>query len=145
MTRLLQKYGIQAGMFIMLGYEGETAVDLEETVDHLKRSNPDLFLTTVSYPIKGTPYYDQVSDRILANGNWDNITDRDLIVSGRHSRRYYSFANRWMVNEVALHKQINNGRRNYLKMVKYFANSRLGRLGMAWSNRETESSKQLSK
>lgn len=140
MTQLLRKYGIQAGMFIMLGYEGETVADLEETVDHLKKGNPDLFLTTVSYPIKGTPYYDQVSDRISANGNWESITDRDLVINGRHSKRYYSYANRWMVNEVALHKQINNDGRNVLKMVKYFANSSLGRLGMALTNREVEGS-----
>ena len=49
--------GIETGMFIMLGYEGETVEDLEATVEHLKIANPDVFLTTVAYPIKGTPYY----------------------------------------------------------------------------------------
>ena len=31
---------------------------------------PDIFLTTVSYPIKGTPYYDRVADRIESPGPW---------------------------------------------------------------------------
>ena len=51
-------------MFIMLGYDGEQDEDLRATVDHLKRTAPDVFLTTVSYPIKGTPYYDRVADRL---------------------------------------------------------------------------------
>ncbi|MBK9124411.1 MAG: hypothetical protein IPM16_15005 [Chloroflexi bacterium] len=29
-THLLQKYGIEAGMFIMLGYEGETVADIAD-------------------------------------------------------------------------------------------------------------------
>ena len=41
-------------MFIMLGYDGEEVADLEQTVDHLKKAAPDVFLTTVAYPIKGT-------------------------------------------------------------------------------------------
>ncbi len=56
-------------MFIMLGYDGERIEDLQATVDHLKHTAPDVFLTTVSYPIKGTPYYDQVADR-LAPQSW---------------------------------------------------------------------------
>jgi hypothetical protein len=41
-------------MFIMLGYEGETVEDIEATVS-IWRASPDTFLTTVAYPIKGTP------------------------------------------------------------------------------------------
>ena len=41
-THLLQRHGIETGMFIMLGYESEDISDLEATVDHLKKSNPDV-------------------------------------------------------------------------------------------------------
>ena len=34
-------------------------------MDHLKECDPDLFLTTVAYPIKGTPYYHEVESRIV--------------------------------------------------------------------------------
>ena len=49
--------GIQSGMFLMWGYEGEQLPDIEATIEHVKRSRPDIFFTTVAYPIKGTPYY----------------------------------------------------------------------------------------
>src|SRR5207302_11208506 len=65
MVHLLQRYGIEVGMFIMLGYDGEERADIEATVEHLKEAGPNTFLTTVAYPIKDTPYYQTVSDRIV--------------------------------------------------------------------------------
>jgi radical SAM superfamily enzyme YgiQ (UPF0313 family) len=136
-TKLLQQAGIQVGMFIMLGYEGEQMADLEATTEHLKQSNPDVFLTTVAYPIKGTPYYQQVHDRVLAPGAWDEVSDRDLSVRGRSSRRFYSFATRWMVNAVALHKEW-HGRRRPLGLARTLANTVVGRAGMLLTQGEKE-------
>ena len=56
---LCRAHGIQVGMFLMWGYEGEEPADIEATVEHVKDCAPDVFLTTVSYPIKGTPYYER--------------------------------------------------------------------------------------
>jgi radical SAM superfamily enzyme YgiQ (UPF0313 family) len=129
-THLLQQHGIETGMFIMLGYEGEEICDLEETVEHLKISNPDIFLTTVAYPIKGTPYYSEVESRILSDSAWDQHSDRDLYVAGRRSRRFYSFATRWMVSEVALHHEKSKGNMPLSRQAKLFANAKIGRIGM---------------
>ncbi len=137
-VHMLKKAGIQTGMFIMLGYEGEEMPDLQATVDHLKKSDPDLFLTTVAYPIKGTPYYYEVESRIIETKPWHRRTDRDLTVAGRHSKRFYSFATRWMVNEVALHKMLTHRRYNLKKLAKAFVNVHIGRLGMALTRREVE-------
>ncbi len=136
MTRLLQKNVIQAGMFIMLGYDGETRDDLEATAEHLKKSNPDVFLTTIAYPIKGTEYYEGLDSRVVHEKPWAEETDRGLRTAGSHSRRYYDFANRWLVNEVALHRQLNNGRTSAPKVAKHFLNASLGRLGMALTQHE---------
>ena len=87
-THLAQRHGIEVGMFIMLGFEGEELRDLTETVAHLKKAAPDIFLTTISYPIKGTPYYRQVADRVVAQGSWEQWSDRSLSVRGRRSRTF---------------------------------------------------------
>lgn len=137
-THLLQKYGIETGMFIMLGYEGETIDDLEETVEHLKISNPDLFLTTVAYPIKGTKYYAEVESRVLADRGWENRSDRDLTVAGRYSRRFYSYATRWMVSEVALNRANIAGNVPLKRRLKLLANAKLGRIGMMLTQGEKE-------
>jgi anaerobic magnesium-protoporphyrin IX monomethyl ester cyclase len=137
-THLLQKYGIETGMFIMLGYEGETIQDLEETVEHLKISNPDLFLTTVAYPIKGTSYYAEVESRVLADKAWADRSDRDLTVAGRYSRHFYNFATRWMVSEVALSRANKNGSVPLKRRLKLLANAKIGRLGMELTKGQIE-------
>ncbi len=137
-THMLQQAGIQTGMFIMLGYDDETIDDLEATVEHLKISNPDVFLTTVAYPIKGTPYYSQVESRILSDKSWEARSDRDLTVAGRYSRRFYSFATRWMVNEVALNRAKRNGGLSLKQRLKLEANVKLGRLGMELTKGQVE-------
>jgi anaerobic magnesium-protoporphyrin IX monomethyl ester cyclase len=129
-TRMLQARGIQVGMFIMLGYEGENISDIEATVDHLKTARPDTFLTTVAYPIKGTAYYEEVEHKIASNLDWAERTDRDLRVNGRYSQRFYDHATRWMVNEVNLHKARHNGDRDLPHLAKMYLNAWRGRLGM---------------
>jgi anaerobic magnesium-protoporphyrin IX monomethyl ester cyclase len=134
-TKMLQRRGIQVGMFIMLGYEGETLPDIEATTAHLKIANPDVFLTTVAYPIKGTGYYKAVERRVLASSSWNATSDRDLSVSGRYSPRFYSFATRWMVNSVALHREWQGDRRP-MPLAKTLANTLIGRTGMLVTQRE---------
>ncbi|CAN5739413.1 radical SAM protein [soil metagenome] len=137
-VKRLQENGIEAGMFMMLGYQGEEIEDLQASVDVLKRSSPDVFLTTVSYPIKNTPYYHEVKDKIIPLKSWDEGSDRDFTVAGRHSRRFYEHATRWMVNEVALHKQRNSPDRSIKKMAKAFVNVQLGRAGMRLTQSQVE-------
>jgi radical SAM superfamily enzyme YgiQ (UPF0313 family) len=100
-VRLLREQSIQTGMFLMWGYEGEGLEDIEATVDHVKSCRPDVFLTTVSYPIKGTPYYNEVAERLVRIGEWGRSTDRDVKISGRHSRRLYQFADQLLKSEAA--------------------------------------------
>lgn len=100
-THMAQKHGIEVGMFLMWGYEGETLEDIEATIEHVKRANPNIFFTTVAYPIKNTPFYGAVEERLELPGAWAASTDRDYVIKGRHSRRYYQFADAWLRNEVA--------------------------------------------
>jgi len=125
-------------MFIMLGFDGEEAADLDATVALLKRANPDVFLTTVAYPIEGTPYAMQVADRILPLVPWEQGSDRDRTVAGRHSRRFYRHATRWMVNDVAFHRERSRGRGSLRRLGRTWLNARLGRLGMRLTLREVE-------
>lgn len=137
-VHLLQRYGIEAGMFIMLGYDGEQISDLEETVQTLKDANPDVFLTTVAYPIKGTKYYEKVADNVIPLKPWHEGSDRDHTVAGRRSQRFYRHATRWMVGEVAFHQQRSLDQPDYMRMAKSFINARVGRLGMTLTRNEVE-------
>ena len=134
-TKLAQKHGIEAGLFIMLGYPGENLEDIDATIDHLKETNPDTYLTTVAYPIKGTTLYNEVEDQLIITEEWEKATDRALNFKGRHSDRFYWFATRHMVNEVRFHQLMNNGRKQILPLVSSFAKSKVARVGMKFTQR----------
>jgi radical SAM superfamily enzyme YgiQ (UPF0313 family) len=137
-TQLLQSRGIEVGLFVMFGYDGETMDDIDATVAHLKKAAPDLFLTTVAYPIKGTPYYEAVADRLVAERPWTERTDRDLRVAGRHADRFYEHTTRWVVNEVNLHRARRDGTSGFLRRCKLQLNAWRGRLGMYLTHRLRE-------
>jgi anaerobic magnesium-protoporphyrin IX monomethyl ester cyclase len=99
---LTREHGIESGMFLMWGYEGEELDDIEATIKHVSTSKPDIFFTTVSYPIKGTPYYQKVSDRLVQLKPWGVSSDREIKIKGRHSRTFYSYADKLLKDEVQL-------------------------------------------
>ena len=101
---LCRSAGIQSGMFLMWGYEGEDLTDIEATVDHVKKTDPDIFFTTVAYPIKGTPYFSDVADRVDSQKAWREGSDRDFRIRNRHSRQFYRFADKLLRSEVELNR-----------------------------------------
>ncbi|HEY8548739.1 MAG TPA: radical SAM protein [Vicinamibacterales bacterium] len=99
--RIARAHGISTGMFLMWGYEGETLADIEATVEHVATALPDVYLTTLAYPIKGTPYFEAVADRVSLDRPWREASDRDYRIAGRRDREYYRHADRWMQHRVA--------------------------------------------
>jgi anaerobic magnesium-protoporphyrin IX monomethyl ester cyclase len=99
-VRMTRERGMQSGMFLMWGYEGEELEDIEATVRHVCKSNPDIFLTTISYPIKGTPYYKKISNRLVQLEPWSKTSDREYRIRGRHSRHFYAQADKLLRSEV---------------------------------------------
>jgi anaerobic magnesium-protoporphyrin IX monomethyl ester cyclase len=99
---LTRERGIESGMFLMWGYEGEELDDIEATIKHVSTTKPDIFFTTVSYPIKGTPYYQRVSDRLVQLKPWGVSSDREIKIRGRHSRTFYTYADKLLRDEVQL-------------------------------------------
>jgi anaerobic magnesium-protoporphyrin IX monomethyl ester cyclase len=108
--------GIQTGMFLMWGYEGEELEDIEATIEHVKRSDPDVFFTTVSYPIKGTPYYQRVQSSLVQLKPWSETSDRELTLVGRRSARFYEFADHLLRDEVELARLQRRGEQSRVEL-----------------------------
>lgn len=98
---LFQQRGIETGMFLMWGYDGEEIGDVEATIQHVKQCRPDVFLTTVSYPIQGTPYYASVEPSLVRIKTWEESTDRDVEIRGRQSRDFYKRADLLLKAELS--------------------------------------------
>ena len=108
-VELCKSRGIQTGMFLMWGYEGEDLSDIEATVRHVRQTQPDTFLTTVAYPIAGTPYFEDVAERVLAPAAWAQSSDRDIRITGRRSRHFYANADQLLKAEVELERLSRSG------------------------------------
>jgi len=132
MIKLAKKFGIETGTFIMLGYPGETEKDIEETINHLKLSDPDQFTITVAYPIKGTEFFEEIEANQMNSFNWEKNTDRDRDFERTYPKRYYDFAVRRVVNEVKYNKVLNNGSLNP-RVIKYKVKSYAAKAGMLWT------------
>lgn len=99
-TKEAQKRGIIVGMFLMWGFGSETIEDIDETVKQVAEINPDIYLTTVAYPIKGTAFYKEWEDQISRSVKWEKGSDRDLLLATRKSPRYYRYANKYLKYHV---------------------------------------------
>jgi len=123
---LCKSRGIQTGMFLMWGYDGEEIEDVEATITHVKKSDPDVFFTTVAYPIKGTPYYERNVNALVQLRPWSESSDRELLLRGRRSPEFYGFADRLLQNEVKLAQlqraggdaELQNGLRQQVNMLR---------------------------
>ena len=101
---LCRSNGIQTGMFLMWGSPGEELAYIEATVENVKKADPDIFFTTVAYPIKGTPYFSEVAQQVESLKPWALGSDREVQIRGRHSRRFYSHADKLLRNEIELER-----------------------------------------
>lgn len=138
MIELVQDHGIRAGTFIMVGYDGETVQDIAATVRHLKATPPDDVLTTLAYPIKGTPYYDRVADRLVTPSDWGNSTERNARIRGRASRRYYAAAESWIGAEVALSRALRAAPGGLIRAPRLWLRARKHRMTMRRRSGEVE-------
>jgi anaerobic magnesium-protoporphyrin IX monomethyl ester cyclase len=130
-ARITQEVGIQAGFFILLGYPDETTADLRKTINLLKDTKPDVFGTSVAFPMKGTEFYKRVQERIIPNDNWSSRNQNKLLFKGKYPRLYYWFAVRWLVKEVNLDKMWRSNKRPYGKIIREAIKVSIARAGVA--------------
>ena len=132
MTIAAAAKGIETGTFIMLGYPGETEADIQLTLEHLKKANPDHYTITVAYPIKGTGLYEDIKDQITAQPDWFSSTDRDIDFVRTYPRKYYDYAVRWVVNQLELYKLQKHGQGWTLPAGKKWIKAQVARAAMTW-------------
>jgi anaerobic magnesium-protoporphyrin IX monomethyl ester cyclase len=123
--------GIETGTFIMLGYPGESEQDIEETIHHLKQSNPDYFTITIAYPIKGTELHQEVEVFQTAEMDWATSTDRQIDFKRTYPAKYYAYAVRRVVNEVSAFKALEKNQ--FRKVIQFKSKSLLSKTLMTFA------------
>jgi anaerobic magnesium-protoporphyrin IX monomethyl ester cyclase len=126
--QLVKGCGIEAGSFIMLGYPGEKMDDIRQTIQFLKKADPDHFTITLTYPISGTELYEQVKKEILNQGNWQTTIDRQIDYKRSYSPSFYNDAIRLVTNEVYYHREKRKGNKFSQKAITYFLKAKVSAL-----------------
>jgi len=108
----------------MWGYEGEEIEDIAATVEHVRLSNPDVFFTTVTYPIRGTGYFEKVRDKVELPLEWSQASDRDYIIADQRDRSYYKLADQWLRSEVEASRIAENDPKRAAELLRCAADAR---------------------
>jgi radical SAM superfamily enzyme YgiQ (UPF0313 family) len=87
--KLLGGAGIRVGYFIQYGYRGETREDIELTLKMIRETIPDEIGISVSYPLPGTKFYENVKTELGAKQNWTDSDDLAMMYRGTYSTDYY--------------------------------------------------------
>ncbi|KRP11546.1 MAG: hypothetical protein ABR95_11295 [Sphingobacteriales bacterium BACL12 MAG-120813-bin55] len=95
----------------------------------MKVSHPDYYTITIAYPIKGTDMYTEVEERFVEALDWSTTTDRQIDFERTYARKYYDYAVRYVVNEVAA------DRTSGWSFWKHKLKSVVARGGMHWERR----------
>ncbi len=95
-VRLLQSRGVRVGMFLQFGYLGETRADIDQTVAMVRELVPDEIGVSVSYPLPGTPFYEQVKSQLGGKTNWTDSDDLALMYRGTYSPAFYRRLHRYV-------------------------------------------------
>ena len=83
----------------MFGYPGEELNDIYETIDFVGRQQPDVYLTTVAYPLRGTTLYEEIHHQISYRNGWETHLQRELDIKGRYTNELYNFAIKKLASE----------------------------------------------
>ncbi len=105
-TAMLKKYGIRPAFFLQFGYPGETLEDIYKTIELLNELLPEDIGISVSYPLPGTKFYENVKSELTEKQNWSHSDEMVLLFRNTYSTEFYK----------ALHTYVH---RNYRKHQGY--------------------------
>src|SRR3546814_3793556 len=100
----LGAHGIRVGFFIQLGYLGEQLDDLVATRELVTHAAPDEIGVSVSYPLPGTRYYEQVKAQLGEKTHWEDSGDLAMMFSGAYDSHFYGSFRALMHEQVDLLK-----------------------------------------
>ncbi|MEE8390850.1 MAG: radical SAM protein [Anaerolineae bacterium] len=99
-AEICRRLGIETYFYMMVGYPGEGWEDLKLSMKLLRETRPDVFSTTIAYPLPGTKFYEQVRDRLMVEGkrvpDWAYTAENRLLFRrGRYNTFFYRWVIRW--------------------------------------------------
>ncbi|GGA03000.1 B12-binding domain-containing radical SAM protein [Dyella caseinilytica] len=104
----LGRHDIRVGFFIQLGYLGEQLADLLATRELVVLAAPDDIGVSVSYPLPGTKFYEQVKAQLGKKTHWDDSADLAMMFRGAYDSGFYRRVRDLLHEQVTLQQSKNN-------------------------------------
>ncbi|MBS1683008.1 MAG: B12-binding domain-containing radical SAM protein [Bacteroidetes bacterium] len=95
-TRLMKEKKIRVGYFLQFGYTGEKKEDIEATIKMTLAAMPDEIGISVSYPLPGTKFYENVKSNLKEKQNWVDSDDLALLYRSTFSPVFYKLLHRYV-------------------------------------------------
>jgi anaerobic magnesium-protoporphyrin IX monomethyl ester cyclase len=107
-TRLLKAKKIRVAFFLQFGYLNENVDDINKTIEMVKELSPDNIGISVSYPLPGTKFYENVKNDLQQKANWKDSDDLEMMFKGTFKSAYYKKLQRFVHKEYRKSQGIQN-------------------------------------
>lgn len=107
-TRLMRQHGIKPCFFIQFGYPGETKDDIRLTIKMINRLLPDELGISVSYPLPGTVFYENVKSQLKYKSNWSDSDELALMFRNTYQPAFYKQLHRYVHKSYRKHIAFEN-------------------------------------
>jgi radical SAM superfamily enzyme YgiQ (UPF0313 family) len=105
-TRLLKKNNIKPSFFIQFGYLGETREDIKLTIKMINQLLPYQIGISVSYPLPGTVFYENVRASMQEKTNWTDSDELALMFHNTYKPAFYKQLHRYVHKTYRKHLAI---------------------------------------
>ncbi len=106
-TILLKNNHIKVGYFLQFGYPGETTADIELTIRMVLDQMPDEIGISVSYPLPGTKFYENVKSELREKHNWTDSDDLAMMYKNTFPGVYYKVLQRYVHSRYRIQRGLN--------------------------------------
>jgi anaerobic magnesium-protoporphyrin IX monomethyl ester cyclase len=98
----LGRAGVRVGFFIQLGYLHEELADIMATRRLIETTRPDDIGVSVSYPLPGTRFYEEVREQLGSKTHWHDSGDLDMMFWGTYTSDFYRAVRDLLHEQVGL-------------------------------------------
>lgn len=119
----LSKNGIKAAFFIQFGYLGEKIEDIRKTINMVMDLMPDDIGISISYPLPGTLFHEQVKNELDVKANWSDSDDLALMYKGNFSNEYYRRLHGYLHKLFRRKQRISSLKSSFNKLSKWNKNT----------------------
>ena len=117
---LLQANGIEVGFFLQFGYPGETWEDVQMTLKMVRDCAPDDIGISVSYPLPGTKFFEQVKMELGVKQNWVDSNDLAMLYRGPFPQEFYRILHGRVHHEFRIRRAWRNADLKGLVLTPYY-------------------------